>query len=93
MGFNHCNRVLKIQESIWASNSHNGSSPKSVKVHSLTFFALLGVSDVTPKSSFLPTILQPFALVASPKSRVVTLKFCLTINPNLHDAKHQESKL
>ncbi len=42
MGFDPCNLVLKIQESIWDSNSHNGSSLGSVKVHSLTLFALPG---------------------------------------------------
>ncbi len=40
MGFDPCNRALKIQESIWDSNSHNGSSLGSARVHSLTLFAL-----------------------------------------------------
>jgi hypothetical protein len=34
MGFDPWNRALKIWESIWDSNSHNGSSLGSVKVHS-----------------------------------------------------------
>jgi hypothetical protein len=47
MGFDPCNRALKIQESIWDSNSYNWSSLKSVKVHSLTLFALSRTCDVT----------------------------------------------
>jgi hypothetical protein len=38
MGFDPYDCVMKIQESISDSNSHNGSSLGSVKVHSLTFF-------------------------------------------------------
>jgi hypothetical protein len=63
MGFDPCNRALKIQESIWNSNSHNGSSFGSVKVHSLTLFAFLGACDVTHGSSSWPETLQPLALV------------------------------
>jgi hypothetical protein len=65
MGFDPCDCVLKILESIWDSNSQNGSSLGSVKVHSLTLFALLGACDVTLGSLFWPTTLQPLALVAS----------------------------
>ncbi len=43
MGFDPYNRVLKIREPIWDSNSQHGSSLGSVKVHSLTLFG-------TPKS-------------------------------------------
>jgi hypothetical protein len=57
MGFDLCNRVLKIRESIWNSNSHNGSSLGSVRVHSLTFFALLKACDVTPRLPLLLTTL------------------------------------
>jgi hypothetical protein len=67
MGFDPCNRVLKIRECIWDSNSHNESSLGSVRVHSFTFFAFLGTSDVTLGSSFWPVTLQPLTLVASPK--------------------------
>ncbi len=67
MGCGPCNHALKIWESIWDSNSHNGSSLGSVRVHSLTLFALLGASDVTPRSPSWPATLQPFALVVSPK--------------------------
>jgi hypothetical protein len=67
MGFDPCNRSLKIQESIWNSNSHNGSSFGRVKVHSLAFFALLGACDVTPRSPSWLATLQPLALVTSPR--------------------------
>jgi hypothetical protein len=52
MGFDPCNRTLKIQESIWDSNSQHGSSLVSVRVHSLTLFALSGACDVIPGSLF-----------------------------------------
>jgi hypothetical protein len=42
MGFDPYNYALKIWESIWDSNSHNGSSLGSVRVHSLTLFGTLG---------------------------------------------------
>jgi hypothetical protein len=67
MGFDPCNRILKIQESIWDSNSHNGSLFGRVKVHSLTLFALLRTCDVTFRSPFWLATLQPFALVTSPR--------------------------
>jgi hypothetical protein len=50
MSFDPSNCALKIQESQKDSNSQHGSSFGSVKVHSLTLFALMGVCDVTPKS-------------------------------------------
>ncbi len=59
MGFESCNRALKIWESIWESNSHNGSLFGSVKVHSLTLFALPGACEVTLGLPFWPTTLQP----------------------------------
>jgi hypothetical protein len=67
MGFDPCNLGLKIWESIWDSNSYNGSSLGSVRVHSLTLFALSGACDVTPKSFSWPATLQPFASVENPK--------------------------
>ncbi len=70
MGFNPCNCALKIQESIWDCNSYNGSSLRSVRVHSLTLFALPGACDVTLGSFSWPATLQPLALVASPKLRL-----------------------
>ncbi len=38
--FDPCNLTLKIRESFWDSNSQHGSSLGSVRVHSLTLFAL-----------------------------------------------------
>jgi hypothetical protein len=48
MGFDPCNHALKIRESIWDSSSQHGNSLGSVRVHSLTLFALPGKIDVTP---------------------------------------------
>ncbi len=70
MGFDPYNCALRIWESIWDSNSHNGSSLGSVRVHSLTLFALLGACDVTPELPFWPATLQAFALVASSRLRL-----------------------
>ncbi len=73
MCFDPCNCALKIQESIWDSNSHNGSSLGSVRVHSLTFFS-------TPKSSrcdFCSLLARNFAspcLGCKPKARVATIQ-------------------
>ncbi len=52
MSFDPCNCAVKIRESIWVFNSYNESSLESVKVHSLTFFALPGACDVTLGLSF-----------------------------------------
>jgi hypothetical protein len=70
MGFDPYNHVLKIWESIWDSNSQHGSSLGSVKVHSLTLFALLGTCDVIPESFSWSVTLQPLVLVASPRLRL-----------------------
>ncbi len=67
MGFDPYNRILKIWESIWDSNSQHGSSFGSVRVHSLTLFALSGVCDVILGSLSWLATLQPLALVASPR--------------------------
>jgi hypothetical protein len=72
MGFDPYNCTLKIWESIWESNSHNGSSLESVKVHSLTLFALPKTCDVTPRPPSWPTTLQPPCLGREPKAKVVT---------------------
>jgi hypothetical protein len=74
IGFFPCNCALKIWESIWDSNSHNGSSLGSVRVHSLTLLALLGACEVTPGPSSWPTTLQPPYLGREPKAKVVTKK-------------------
>jgi hypothetical protein len=63
MGFDSCDRTLKIWEFIWDSNSHNGSSLGRVRVHSLTLFAFMGACDLTPESPSWPATLQPLALV------------------------------
>jgi hypothetical protein len=67
MGFDPCNCALRIRDSIWDSNSQHGSSLGSVRVHSLTLFALPGACDVTPGSLSWPATLQPLALVTSPR--------------------------
>ncbi len=65
--FDPYNRALKIRESFQDSNSQHGSSLGSVRVHSLTLFALPGLYDVTPELALGPHPCNPFALVASPK--------------------------
>jgi hypothetical protein len=67
MSFDPYNHILNIRRSIWDSNSYNGSSLGSVRVHSLTLFALLEACDVTPGSFSWPATLQPLASVVSPK--------------------------
>jgi hypothetical protein len=67
MGFDPSNRALKIWDSILDSNSHNGNSLESVRVHFLTLFALLGACDVTFKFPSWPATLQTLALVLSPR--------------------------
>jgi hypothetical protein len=73
MGFDPCNRALKIWESIWDSNSQHGSSFGSVRVPSLTLFALPGACDVTPGSPSLARNLATLRLGREPKVRVATL--------------------
>jgi hypothetical protein len=70
MSFDPCNCALKIQESQMDSNSQHGSSLGSVRVRTLTLFALLGACEVTHESPFWPATLQPLALVASPRLRL-----------------------
>jgi hypothetical protein len=67
MGFDPYNHTLKVWESILDSDSQHGSSLGNVRVHSLTFFALLEACDVIPRSLSWPATLQPLALVTSPK--------------------------
>jgi hypothetical protein len=47
MSFEPYNHALKNWESFWDFNFQHGSSLRSVKVHALTLFALLGVCGVT----------------------------------------------
>jgi hypothetical protein len=63
LDFDPCNRSLKIWKSTTTSNSQSGSSLRSVKVHSLTFSFIPGLSS-------WPTTLQAFTLVASPRLRL-----------------------
>jgi hypothetical protein len=75
MGFDPCNCTMKIQKSIWDFNSHNGSSLRSVRVHSFTLFALFalpGSCDVTLGPPSWPSTLQPPYLGREPKVRVAT---------------------
>ncbi len=66
MGFDPCNRALKIWESIWESNSKHWSSLGSVRVHSLTLFALLVLS-------LLARNLATPCLGCEPMARVATI--------------------
>ncbi len=75
MGCDPCNYAMKIRESIWDSNSHNGSTLGSVKVHSFTLFALPGACEVTLGPPSWPITLQPPCLGCEPKARVATKKF------------------
>jgi hypothetical protein len=63
--FDPFNHALKIRESIRDSNSQHGSSLGSVRVHSLTLFALPGACEMTPVSPSWPTTLSHLALVAN----------------------------
>jgi hypothetical protein len=58
MGFDPFNCPLKVWESIWDFNSHNGSSLGSVRVHSPTLFAFLRACEVTPELLFWLATLQ-----------------------------------
>jgi hypothetical protein len=77
IGFDPYNYALKIWDSIWDSNSHNGSSLGSVRVHSLTLLALSGACEVTHGLSSWPTTLQPPCLGYEPKARVTTISHLL----------------
>ncbi len=72
MVFDPYNCVLKIRESIWDSNSNNGSSLGTVRVHSITLFALPGTCDVIPEPLSWPPTLQPPYLGRKPKVKVAT---------------------
>jgi hypothetical protein len=65
--FNPCNCALKIQESFRDSNSQHGSSLGSVRVHSLTLFALPGACGVLPGLPLGPQLCNPLVLVVSPR--------------------------
>jgi hypothetical protein len=80
MSFGPSNCTMKIRKSIWDSNSQHGSSLVSVKVHSLTLFALSGACDVTPGSFSWPATLQPPWLDYEPKVRVVIIRWRLQLS-------------
>jgi acyl-CoA synthetase (AMP-forming)/AMP-acid ligase II len=64
--------LLKIEKSIWDSNSHNESSFGSVRVHSLTLFFTLGSTRCDSWASFLVRNLASPYLGCKPKARVTT---------------------
>ncbi len=57
--FDPLNRALKIWESFRDSNSQHGSSLGSVRVHSLTLFALPGACEVLPSLPLGPQPCNP----------------------------------
>jgi hypothetical protein len=69
--------VLTPQNAFWSfespfgtatlTNSQHGSSLGSVRVHSLTLFALPGACDMTPGSTYRPATLQPPCLGREPR--------------------------
>jgi hypothetical protein len=69
--------VLIPQNALWSfgspfgtptlTNSQHGSSLGSVRVHSLTLFALPGACDMTPGSTYRPATLQPPCLGREPR--------------------------
>jgi hypothetical protein len=90
IGFDPCNCTLKIRESIWDSNSQHGSSLGSVRVHSLTLFALLGACDVTHGSFSWPVTLQPPCFGRKPKAKVAIIDM-LQIETNPYLFMHRSS--
>jgi hypothetical protein len=72
MGFDPYNHYLKIRESIWDSNSHNGSSLGSVRVHSLTFFCTPKSMGCDSRASLLARNLASPCFGHEPNARVVT---------------------
>jgi hypothetical protein len=69
--------VLTARNALWSfespfgtltlTNSQHGSSLGSVRVHSLTLFALPGACDMTPGSTYRPATLQPPCLGREPR--------------------------
>jgi hypothetical protein len=80
--FDPWNHALKIWEPFRDYNSQHGRSLGSVRVHSLTLFALPKACEMTPGSPSWPTTLQPFCLGREPKARVATL-IMITSNSNI----------
>jgi hypothetical protein len=67
MGFDPCNRPLKIRESIWDSNTQNENSLGSARVHALTLFCIPRNTRCESWVSFLAITLQTLALVTNPR--------------------------
>jgi hypothetical protein len=72
MGFDPYKRVLKIQESIWDSSSHNGGSLGSARVHFLTLFSIPRSMKGDSRASLSARNLASLCLGCKPKARVVT---------------------
>jgi hypothetical protein len=72
MNFDPWNCFLKIQKSIWDSNSQNGSSLGSVKIHSFTLFCTPGSMRCDSQASVLACTLTSPCLGHEPKARVAT---------------------
>ncbi len=72
MSFDPYNCPLKIQKSIWDSNSQNGSSFGSVRVHSLTLFRAPGSMRCDSQASLLARTFASPCFGHEPKIRVVT---------------------
>jgi hypothetical protein len=80
MGFDLCNRILKIQESIRSplrvhqdSNSQSGGSLGSVEVHSFTPSHILRSMKCDSWASLLACTFASPCLGHKPKARVVTI--------------------
>jgi hypothetical protein len=73
MSFDPCNLPLKIWESIWDSNSQNGSSLGSVRVHSLIVFCTPRSMRCDSRASVLARTLVNPCLGREPKARVATI--------------------
>jgi hypothetical protein len=75
MGLDPYNCTMKIQESIWDSNSQNGSSLGSVRVHSPTFFCIPGSTRCDSWVSLLAHNLANPCFGREPKAKVATHRF------------------
>jgi hypothetical protein len=73
MGFDPCDRPLKIRKSIWDSNSQNGRSLGRVRVHALTFFCTLKSTRCDSQASFLAHNLANPCLGREPKAKVAII--------------------
>jgi hypothetical protein len=75
MNFDPYNCSLKIWESIWDSDSHNGSSFGSVRVHSLTLFCTPWSMRCDFRASFLARNLVSPCLNHKPNAKVTTINW------------------